>query len=242
MDILTKGTAADYVSYTAGWVCVNYNGVQGYLKAEYVHIEAGSNEAVLMSEELWNETLQDAGLVEEPVEEVTVQAEAAVEEPAPAAETVAAEPVVAEPSADELARQRIDAIYAEGRSAMAPIYLNADEIYLLSCVIMMEAGGEAYEGKLAVAGVVMNRLRSGIWGSTLNEVIYSPKQFTGAGTGLLANILASGPNEECVRAAYEAAAGVHNIGGYMFFCSVGTANYGAYSSYLVIDKQCFYAR
>lgn len=240
MDILTKGTTADYSSYVAGWVCVSYNGVKGYLKAEYVHLEVGSNEAVPMTEALWNETLKEAGLVQEAetAETQEVVTEAVVEETA----AVVEEPVAVTPSADDLARQRIDAIYAEGRSSMSPIYLNADEIYLLSCVIMMEAGGEAYEGKLAVAGVVMNRLRSGMWGSTLNEVIYYPKQFTGAGTGLLANILASGPNDECVRAAYEAAAGVHNIGGYMFFCSAGTANYGAYSSYLVIDKQCFYAK
>lgn len=245
VDILTKGMEVPFKAYSAGWVSVSYKDVTGYLKAEYVHLKAGSNTAVPMSEELWNETLEAAGLIEHPAAEKAVAedvpaAEAAVVE-TPVVEAPAA-PVVVEPTADDLARQRIDAIYAEGRSAMAPIYLSADEIYLLSCVIMMEAGAECYEGKLAVAGVVLNRLRNGYWGSTLHDVIYSPRQFTGAGTGLLASILASGPNEESVRAAYEACAGIHNIGGYMFFCSAKTARYDQYSTYLVIDKQCFYAR
>lgn len=240
IDILQKDTEVQLLSYSAGWVCVSYKDQQGYLKAEYVHLKAGKNTAVAMSAELWNETLEAAGLIEQPVEEVPVEKETLAVE---AAVTEApAEPVAAEPSANDLARQRIDAIYAEGRSSMGPIYLSADEIYLLSCVIMMEAGAECYDGKLAVAGVVLNRLRNGYWGSTLNEVIYYPGQFSGAGTGLLESILASGPNEESVRAAYEACAGIHNIGGYMYFCSLQKAQYDQYSAYLIIDKQCFYLK
>lgn len=245
VDVLEKGTEVPFQNYSAGWVYVSYKDMYGYLKAEYVHLKAGANTAVPMSEELWNETLAASGIAEQtaPAAEVPVAETPAAEAlAADAAVVEEAAPVVVEPSADDLARQRIDAIYAEGRSTMAPVYLSADDIYLLSCVIMMEAGSECYEGKLAVAGVVLNRLRSGIWGSTLNEVIYAPKQFTGAGTGTLAGVLASGPNEESVRAAYEACAGIHNIGGYLYFCSVKSANYEQYSTYLVIQRQCFYAK
>ena len=253
VEVLEQGTEASYLDYTAGWVRVSYNEYLGYLKAEYVHLKAGANTAVPMSEELWNETLADAGLLQQEAAEIPAADSAVLEAPAaeaPAPEVQAAgeapaeeaAPVVTEPTADELARQRIDAIYGEGRSTMAPIYLSADDIYLLACVIMMEAGNECYEGKLAVAGVVMNRLRNGYWGSTLREVIYSPRQFTGAGTGLLDQFLASGPSEECIRAAYEACAGIHNIGSYLYFCSVKSAQYDQYSAYLVIQRQCFYAK
>lgn len=243
MDILTKGTVVSFEDYSAGWVHVTHKDMTGYLKAEYVHLQVGVNTAVPMSAELWNETLGTADTAQQPQAEEPVQeTQAAEPEVLAEAPAPAAAPAAVEPSADDLARQRIDALYAEGRSAMAPIYLSADEIYLLSCVIMMEAGNENYEGKLAVAGVVMNRLRSGYWGSTLHEVIYAPKQFTGAGTGLLANYMASGPNEESVRAAYEACAGIHNIGDYLYFCSVKSARYEEYTNYLVIQGQCFYAK
>lgn len=241
VDVLEKGTEVPFQNYSAGWVFVSYKDMSGYLKAEYVHLRAGANTAVPMSEELWRETVASSGTIEEqPMPAAEVPAAEVPEAEAAVAEDAA--PAVVEPSADDLARQRIDSIYAEGRSTMAPIYLSANDIYLLSCVIMMEAGNECYEGKLAVAGVVLNRLRSGIWGSTLNEVIYAPKQFTGAGTGALAGFLASGPNEESVRAAYEACAGIHNIGGYLYFCSIKSANYEQYSNYLVIQRQCFYAK
>jgi spore germination cell wall hydrolase CwlJ-like protein len=247
IESLVKGTVLGYTSYEAGWVGVSYNGMSGFVKAEYVHLEAGSCVAETMADVAAKEAAQaeaeaaaQAAAEAEAAAQAAAEAEAAAQAAAEA--EAAAQAAAATPTPDELARQQIDAIYAQGRSTMAPIYLSADEIYLMSCVIMMEAGSEAYEGKLAVAGVILNRLRSGAWGSTLSQVIYAPAQFTGAGTGLLASIMASGPNAECVQAAYEACAGVHNIGGYMFFNSARTANYGAYSSYVVIDKQCFYAK
>ncbi len=233
VDILPEGTETTFVDYTAGWVQVTYGYYAGYFKAEYVHIKLGTNTAVAVETVATETASQETEAAATQAEETTVE-QNTVEE------TTSTETV--ELTADEQARQRIDAIYAEGRSSVSPIYLSADEVYLLASVIMMEAGSESYEGKLAVAGVVLNRLRNGYWGSTLSEVVYAPRQFTGAGTGLLDQIMASGPSEECIQAAYEACAGVHNIGSYLYFCSVNSAEYDQYSSYVVIGGQCFYAR
>ena len=52
-----------------------------------------------------------------------------------------------------------------------------DDAYLLACLVSMEAGYESYEGQLAVANVVLNRVRSGKWGSSISSVIYAPNQF-----------------------------------------------------------------
>ncbi len=246
IDTFAAGTVANYQAYTAGWVYVSYKGCNGYLKSEYVHLIVGDNSGVSMGSSLEAEAAAEAAQAEA---EAAAAAQAAAEAAAAAqaqaeaeAQAAAEAAAAASLSADEQARQQIDVIYAQGRSAFAPIYLSADEINLLACVIMLEAGYEPYEGKLAVASVVLNRLRSGIWGNTLSGVIYAPGQFTGANTGLLASYLAAGPNAECIQAAYEACAGINNIGGYMYFCSAASARYENYSSYVVISKQCFYAK
>lgn len=50
---------------------------------------------------------------------------------------------------------------------------------LLARTIQGEAGGEGYEGMLAVGAVIGNRVRSGRYGgSTLNDVIMAPGQFS----------------------------------------------------------------
>lgn len=48
--------------------------------------------------------------------------------------------------------------------------------------IWMEARGESYEGKLAVAEVIRNRVKAHKWGKTATEVCLSPYQFSGWNT------------------------------------------------------------
>jgi N-acetylmuramoyl-L-alanine amidase len=49
---------------------------------------------------------------------------------------------------------------------------------LLARLLYGEARGESIEGKVAVANVVLNRLRSKRWGDTVHSVILQPKQFS----------------------------------------------------------------
>lgn len=54
-----------------------------------------------------------------------------------------------------------------------------DDLDLLARTIQAEAGGESYEGQLAVGAVIGNRARSGKYGgSTLRDVIMAPGQFS----------------------------------------------------------------
>ena len=88
----------------------------------------------------------------------------------------------------------------------------ADE-NLLAALIFCEAGGEPYQGQLAVGAVVMNRMRSGRYPNTLRGVIYQRGQFGPAMTGKLGRVLSSGrTTESCRRAAREAMAGANPIG------------------------------
>jgi hypothetical protein len=60
------------------------------------------------------------------------------------------------------------------------IKLTAEERDMLAKLIYLEGRGESYECQLAIGSVVLNRLANGYWGDTLEEVIYSPHQFTPA--------------------------------------------------------------
>lgn len=90
-----------------------------------------------------------------------------------------------------------------------PPFTGGDEndISMLAALIECEAGGESYEGKLAVGSVVINRVRSSYFPNTLVEVIYQSGQFSPVASGRYATVLSRGASQECVRAATEVLAG-----------------------------------
>ncbi len=90
--------------------------------------------------------------------------------------------------------------------------------YLLANLIYCEAGGEPYEGKVAVGSVVMNRVLSGEFPDTVVGVIYQSRQFSPVGSGRLDLALATGmANDDCYRAADAAMSGITNVGNCVFF-------------------------
>lgn len=56
-------------------------------------------------------------------------------------------------------------------------YLSADDRRMLAAIIYCEARGEIFEGKVAVASVVMNRVHSEVFPDTIQEVIEQKDQF-----------------------------------------------------------------
>ena len=90
--------------------------------------------------------------------------------------------------------------------------------YLLANLIYCEAGGEPYEGKLAVASVVINRVLSSKFPNTVVGVIYQNKQFSPVASGRLDLALAAGQaNAQCYQAADAAMSGATNVGQCVFF-------------------------
>ena len=92
---------------------------------------------------------------------------------------------------------------------------------LLGALVQCEAGNQSYEGKLAVAAVVMNRVRSGAYPNTIGGVIYASGQFTPAGNGKVQQRMALGVSESCLQAAREAINGATNVGGATHFRRAG---------------------
>lgn len=113
---------------------------------------------------------------------------------------------------------------------------DADTTLLLAALIYCEAGNQTYEGKLAVGAVVMNRVRSGAYPSSIHGVIYASGQFTPALNGKVNRVYESGKIQaECVKAAEEALSGVSNVGDMTHFRRNNGTREG-----LVIGDHVFY--
>ncbi len=91
---------------------------------------------------------------------------------------------------------------------------------LLAALIQAEGGNQPYEGQVSVGTVVMNRLKSGRYGSSIASVIYAKGQFGPAGSGQVAQIAAAGPKASCLQAAQDAINGVSYIGGATHFRNI----------------------
>lgn len=92
---------------------------------------------------------------------------------------------------------------------------------LLGALVQCEAGNQCYEGKLAVAAVVMNRVRSEAYPDTIAGVIYASGQFTPAGNGKVERRIQLGVDPSCLQAAREAINGATNIGTMTHFRRAG---------------------
>lgn len=102
------------------------------------------------------------------------------------------------------------------------IIAESDDVKLLATLIYCEAGGESYEGKLAVGSVVMNRLRSGAYPSTISGVIYASGQFTPALNGKVARVYYNETvPDSCYEAANQVLAGYSNVGDATHFRRAG---------------------
>ena len=89
---------------------------------------------------------------------------------------------------------------------------------LLANLIYCEAGGEPYEGQVAVGAVVINRVLSSRYPNTVVGVIYQNKQFSPVASGRLALALTNdSATSKCYQAADEAMSGVTNVGQCVYF-------------------------
>lgn len=101
---------------------------------------------------------------------------------------------------------------------LSQVGVDEGDEYLLANLIYCEAGGEPYEGQVAVGAVVMNRVMSGAFPNTISGVIYQKNQFEPALTGRLALALSrDDATQSCYQAAEAAMAGESPVGNCLFF-------------------------
>lgn len=90
---------------------------------------------------------------------------------------------------------------------------NTEDIHLLAHVVHGEARGEPYIGKVAVAAVVLNRIKSTAFPNTLKEVVYQPRAFSCVADGQIE----LKPDLDSYRAAFDAILGNDPTGGCLFY-------------------------
>jgi uncharacterized protein YgiM (DUF1202 family) len=163
LGLLPKGDIVEVLSKDEdGWVCIDYEGEDGYVSEEYVVLDFQI----------------DSG---ETMEEIKIREAAEAE-----------------------AKRHVN---------YGAYTTDADTTLLLAALIQCEAGGESYEGQVAVGAVVMNRVRSGAYPNSIHGVIYASGQFTPALNGKVNALYESGNiKSSCIQAAEEALAGVSNVG------------------------------
>lgn len=103
-------------------------------------------------------------------------------------------------------------------SSGAGSYSNSD-INLLARLVYGEARGESYTGQVAVAAVVLNRVRSSSFPNTISGVIYQPYAFSIVLDGQI-NLT---PNETAYKAAKAAMNGYDPTGGAIYYYNPRTA-------------------
>ncbi|MCI8634651.1 MAG: SH3 domain-containing protein [Eubacterium sp.] len=129
-------------------------------------------------------------------------------------------------NSEEVAEKEAQKAAEEAEAKKPAASANSDEVTLLGALIQCEAGGGSYDGMVAVGAVVMNRVRSGSYPNSISGVIYQSGQFTPAGSGGVANVLASGVRSSCLQAARDAINGTDNTNGALSFRSVSSGHAG----------------
>ena len=241
---LYENTVVDTEEVSNDWTLISSGKVKGYVRTQYLLF---GEEAESMAEGLDESQIQSAYTIEEA--EAKEAKEAAEAE---AAKKAAEDAEKARKAAEDAEAARKAAIIANTIDGTNITYnptitLSDEEIWIMACVIDWEAGTESYEGKLAVANVILNRLRSGYWGNTIQSVVYARSQFSGVSNGsgsastAFSNRLSNGPYySSCMTAALEAISGTNNIGSYSSFRTVSSANLNALSKYSIIGNHVFY--
>ncbi len=96
---------------------------------------------------------------------------------------------------------------------------SSSDIYLMSKCVYGEARGESYTGKVAVAAVILNRIKSSSFPNTVSGVIYEAGAFTCVADGQI-NL---GTDDECTRAVQDAINGWDPSLGALFYFNPATA-------------------
>ena len=224
-DVYTAGESKD------GWVQINFDGTTGYVSSEYATVTLEVGTAISIEEEQEKIRLEEEERQAQIAAEEAARAEAAKEE----AEKEAQRKRQAQ---EEEEQEEVSSKSQTTETVQTAAHdVSVDDSYLLACLVEAEAGGEPYEGKLAVANVVLNRVAG--YGS-ISNVIYAPGQFSVVRNGRLDRALSNGPSAQSQQAANDALSGTNNVPNYTFFCMTSVANYSRIHNYTIIGTQIFY--
>ena len=106
-----------------------------------------------------------------------------------------------------------------GNGAAEAASYHESEVYTLARLVHAEARGEPYVGQVAVAAVVLNRVRSAAFPNTISGVVYQAGAFDCVADGQI-NLT---PGSDALRAARDAMNGWDPTGGCVYYYNPATA-------------------
>lgn len=217
--LVYTGETYEVLGNDNGWISIQFKDNTGYLSSEFLTVTQQIKTAISIAEE-------EAAIKAEQERLAAIAAEQA---------RIAAE------NEAKIQAQVAKYNFAEVL-ATSPYGVSERDAYLLACLVDCEAGYENYDGKLAVANVVLNRLRGGYYGNTIESVVYARNQFSVVGV-TLSNKLINGPRtQETIDATKSALSGNNNVPEYANFISYKVANTSSYSAWVQIGAHIFYRK
>ena len=190
---------------TDGWVAIKVDSDTCYVSADYVTLSLDTGKAVTLEEEAAAQKAEE-------------------EKKAAVAQTASS-------SSSSSNGQTTTTSTTQNTSLAA----SADEETLLAALVQCEAGGQGVQCMTAVGAVVVNRVRSGSYPSSIYNVIYQRGQFGPASSGRLESRLASGVSSSARQAARAALSGSDPTGGAKSFKLASSGHAG-----VVIGPIVFY--
>ncbi|WP_404800774.1 spore cortex-lytic enzyme [Guptibacillus algicola] len=103
-----------------------------------------------------------------------------------------------------------------------PAGYSQNDIKLIANAVYGEARGEPYEGQVAVAAVILNRVQSSSFPNTVSGVIFEPRAFTAVSDGQIWLT----PNERAKEAVLDAVNGWDPSGEALYYFNPNTATSG----------------
>lgn len=107
-------------------------------------------------------------------------------------------------------------------SVNVPQGYSQNDIQLMANAVYGEARGEPYEGQVAVAAVILNRLNSALFPDTVSGVIFEPRAFTAVADGQIW----LEPNDKAREAVLDAINGWDPSGNALYYFNPDTATSG----------------
>lgn len=104
-------------------------------------------------------------------------------------------------------------------SASSHLGLSETDLKYMANAVYGEARGEPYEGQVAVAAVILNRLKSSSFPNTIYGVIFEPRAFTAVADGQIW----LEPDEKAIKAVRDALNGWDPTGGCIYYFNPDTA-------------------
>lgn len=192
------------------------DGIADSVEVEIAAQQKASEEAKLQAE-------AQVAAQQKAAEEARIKAEKEIEEQKRAveaeqkrieAENKAREEEIARKKAEEEARKQAEEEQRKFEESLSATGMSDEDFNALCKIVQAEDGHDTIEGRIGIANVILNRVRSPLYPNTIMGVITAPGQFGPVSSGKFAAAI---PSASTISAVKKAVAGANTVGNALYF-------------------------